>query len=68
LGAFTIPCTIGVTQIEKAMCDLGASINVMPYSIFISLGFDNLSETGVIIQLADRSNVYPEGVVENVLV
>ena len=68
LGAFTIPCTIGMTRIEKAMCDLGASINVMPYSIYISLGFDNLNETGVIIQLADRSNVYPEGVVENVLV
>ena len=36
-GMFTIPCTIGNTQLEKAMLDLGASINVMPYSIYMFL-------------------------------
>ena len=50
------------------MLDLGASINVMPYSIFSSLNLGPLEETGVVIQLADRSNIYPRGVVENVLV
>ena len=50
------------------MLDLGASINVMPYSIYASLNLGPLKETGVVIQLADRSNVYPEGVVEDVLV
>ena len=35
-GMFTISCTIGNTQLEKAMLDLGASINVMPYSIYVS--------------------------------
>ena len=50
------------------MCDLGSSINVMPRSIFNKLNLGNLKETGVIIQLADRSNVYPDGVVEDILV
>ena len=50
------------------MLDLGASINVMPYSIYSSLNLGPLEETGVVIQLADRSNIYPRGVVEDVLV
>ena len=50
------------------MLDLGASINVMPYSIFSSLNLGPLEETRVVIQLADRSNVCPRGVVEDVLV
>ena len=50
------------------MLDLGASINVMPYSIYASLNLGQLEETSVIIQLADRSNDYPRGVVEDVLV
>ncbi|KAK4390452.1 hypothetical protein Sango_2108500 [Sesamum angolense] len=67
-GTFTIPCKIGLIGIKRAMCDLGASINVMPLSIFESLHVGPLKETGVIIQLADRSVVYPEGVLEDVLV
>ena len=67
-GMFTIPCIIGNQRIEKSMLDLGASINVMPLSIFKVLNLGPLKETRVIIQLADRSNVYPEGLVEDVLV
>jgi hypothetical protein len=67
-GMFTIPCTIGNTRFEKAMADLGASINVMPYSIYASLKLGPLHKTGVVIQLADRSIAYPKGVVEDVLV
>ena len=67
-GMFTIPYTIGSTQLEKAMLDLGAYINVMPYSIYISLKLRLLDKTGVVIQLADRSIAYPKGVVEDVLV
>ena len=36
-GCFTIPCTMGNRKFGKAMLDLGASINVMPYSIYASL-------------------------------
>ncbi|CAN6560156.1 unnamed protein product [Malus baccata var. baccata] len=67
-GSFTIPCVIGNTRFESAMLDLGAFINVMPYSIYASMHLGELKKDGVIIQLADRSNVYPKGVLENVLV
>ena len=49
------------------MLDLGASINVMPYSIYVSLKLGLLNKTGVMIQLADRSIAYPKGVVKDVL-
>ncbi|XP_071919956.1 uncharacterized protein [Coffea arabica] len=67
-GMFTIPCKIGGTPIRKAMLDLGASINVMPKTIYASLNLGPLKGTGIIIQLADRTNAYPEGLVEDVLV
>ena len=67
-GSFSIPIRLGGSRTERAMCDLGASINVLPYSTYLTLGLGPLTETGVIIQLADRSYVYPEGVLEDVLV
>ncbi|CAN6712691.1 unnamed protein product [Malus baccata var. baccata] len=68
LGSFTISCVIGNTHFKSAMLDLGASINVMPYSIYVSMNLGELKHDGVIIQLADRSNAYPKGVLEDVLV
>ncbi|KAM1168276.1 hypothetical protein ACFX19_030733 [Malus domestica] len=67
-GSFTIPCIIGTTRFEHAMLDLGASINVMPFSIYESMNLGEVKKDGVIIQLADRSNAYPKGVLEDVLV
>ncbi|KAK8612929.1 hypothetical protein V6N13_104254 [Hibiscus sabdariffa] len=67
-GMFMIPCKIGKVGIKRAMCDLGASINVMPLSIYNTLSADPLKETRITVQLADRSTIYPEGVLENVLV
>ncbi|CAN6685849.1 unnamed protein product [Malus baccata var. baccata] len=67
-GRFRIPCVIGNTRFESAMLDLGVSINVMPYSIYASMNLGALKNDGVIIQLADRSNAYPKGVLEDVLV
>ncbi|CAN6695197.1 unnamed protein product [Malus baccata var. baccata] len=57
-----------VPRFESAMLDLGASINVMPYSIYASMNLGELKNDGVIIELADRSNAYPRGVLEDVLV
>ena len=37
-GSFTIPCTIGNSIFEKALCDMGSSINLMLLSIFKRLG------------------------------
>ena len=50
------------------MLDLGASINVMAHSVYVSLKLGPLKQTRVIIQLADRSNAYPDGVVKDVLI
>ena len=67
-GSFTIPCVIGNTRFKHAMLDFGASINVMPYSVYASMNLGELKHDEVIIQLADRSNAYPKGVLEDVLV
>ncbi|KAL0408280.1 UNVERIFIED_CONTAM: hypothetical protein Sradi_1762400 [Sesamum radiatum] len=67
-GSFSIPCTIGEINFEKALCDLGASINWMPYSIFAKLGMHELTPTIVTFQLADKSIKYPRGIIEDVLV
>ncbi|RDX80977.1 hypothetical protein CR513_38401, partial [Mucuna pruriens] len=50
-GIFSIPCTIGECTFADAMLDLGASINVMPASIYRSLNFGDLEPTGMTIQL-----------------
>ncbi|CAL2246946.1 unnamed protein product [Prunus armeniaca] len=67
-GSFTIPCVVGGKEFGRALCDLGASINPMPYSVYESLDLGELKETKVVIQLADRSNRYPKGLLEDVLV
>ena len=50
------------------MLDLGASINVMPRSIYDKLHLGELKKTDLIIQLADKSKAYPDRVLEDVLV
>ena len=51
LGNFTIPCTIGNSIFERALCDLGASINLMPLSIFRRLGLGEARPTTVTVTL-----------------
>ncbi|XP_026452065.1 uncharacterized protein LOC113352466 [Papaver somniferum] len=53
---------------KHKLTDLGASINVMPASIYESLNLGPLKDTSIFIQLDDRSNTYPKGVIEDVLV
>ncbi|XP_060974163.1 uncharacterized protein LOC133039315 [Cannabis sativa] len=67
-GSFTIPCSIGGRDVGRALCDLGASINLMPISIFKKLGIGEARPTTVTLQLADRSMAHPEGKIEDVLV
>ncbi|KAJ9547944.1 LOW QUALITY PROTEIN: hypothetical protein OSB04_020487 [Centaurea solstitialis] len=67
-GSFTIPCSIGGKEVGHALCDLGASINLMPLSIFKKLGIGEARPTTVTLQLADRSIAYPKGKIEDVLV
>ena len=67
-GSFMIPCSIENQYFGKALCDLGASINLMPMSIFKKLGIGEARPTTVTLQLADRSLAHPEGKIEDVLV
>ncbi|GJR17433.1 DNA-directed DNA polymerase [Tanacetum coccineum] len=67
-GSFTLPCLIGPLAVKNVMANLGASINLMPHSLFRRLGISKLKSTKMSIQLADRSIKYPIGVCENLLV
>ncbi|CAM8953813.1 unnamed protein product [Rhodiola kirilowii] len=67
-GTYTIPYKIGNIRIENCMLDLGASINVLPFSIYSCLRIGPLEPTGLTIQLADRSCKQPEAKIEDVLV
>ena len=64
----TISVNIGGTQVEKALLDLGASVNLLPYSIYKELGLGELKPTSITLSLADRSVKIPRGVIEDVLV
>jgi len=63
---FFVPCVIGSTKFDNAMLDLGASINVMPLSVFTSLHLGPLKTTWMVIQLVNRSIVNPADVLEDV--
>ena len=67
-GSFTIPCVIGNLDEMKALCDLGASVNLMPLSVYNRLNLGKAKPTTVTLQMADRSLSHPYGVVEDVLV
>ncbi|XP_039687886.1 uncharacterized protein [Medicago truncatula] len=65
-GSFSIPCVIGSEVVKKAMCDLGASVSLMPLSLYERLGIRELKSTRMTLQLADRSVKYPAGIIEDV--
>ncbi|XP_058774549.1 uncharacterized protein LOC131648836 [Vicia villosa] len=65
-GSFSIPCVIGKTIIDKALCDLGASVSLMPLSICEKLNLGELRPTRMSLQLADRSVKYPRGMLANI--
>ncbi|XP_070057535.1 uncharacterized protein [Nicotiana tomentosiformis] len=67
-SAFTIPYTIESAEFTKALCDLEASINLMPYSVFKILGIGQPRPTSMRLQMADRTRKRPLGVIEDVLV
>ncbi|XP_047942996.1 uncharacterized protein LOC125189807 [Salvia hispanica] len=67
-GSFNISCVIGNDRQTKALCDLGASINLMPLSFFRKMKIGTLKPTTITLQMADRTVTYPKGIVEDVLV
>ena len=67
-GTPTISVNIGGTCIDKALLDLGASVNLLPYSVYKQLGLGELKPTNITLSLADRSVKIHKGIVEDVLV
>ncbi|GJT23109.1 putative reverse transcriptase domain-containing protein [Tanacetum coccineum] len=65
--SFTLPCTIGSLNFH-AMADLGASVNVIPKSMFEHLKLANLKKTDMLVEMANMTKIAPMGIVENVLV
>ena len=68
LGAITIPCTIGLLHFSKAVCDLGASINLMPLSIYKKLGLGDPKPTMMQLPMAHQTVKRPIGILHDVLV
>ena len=67
-GSPTISVNIRGICIDKALLDLGASVNLLPYSVYKQLGLGELKLTNITISLADRPVKIPKGIVEDVLV
>ena len=67
-GCPTISVNIGGTCVEKALLDLGASVNRLPYSMYKQLELGELKPTSIALSLADRSIKIPKGTMEDVLI
>ncbi|XP_071719233.1 uncharacterized protein [Rutidosis leptorrhynchoides] len=63
--SFLIPCKMGDLVVYDTLADLGASINLMPYSLYLKLGLGELKPTRMGIRLADHSCSYPIGIAED---
>ncbi|KAK4737370.1 hypothetical protein R3W88_001067 [Solanum pinnatisectum] len=67
-GEFTIRCTISMLKFAKALCNLGASINLMPYGIYKQLGLGEPKPTIIRLLMADRSIKHHVGILYDILV
>jgi len=65
-GSFAIPCVIGSETVEKALCDLGSSVSLLPLSLFKRIGIGELKPSKMILKLADRSTIQIVGFVEDI--
>lgn len=64
----TISCMVGASRVDRTLLNLGASVNLLPHSVYEKLGLGQLKPTPMTLQLADRSVKVPRGVVEDVLI
>ena len=67
-GSPTISIVVGNSKLGHALVDLGVSVNLLPYSVYVDLGLGELEPTNITLQLADRSVKIPRGIVKDVLV
>ncbi|GJY61996.1 reverse transcriptase domain-containing protein [Tanacetum coccineum] len=68
LGKFLIPCALQELNRTSALADSGASINLLPHSIYKKLGLEALTPTRMTLELANRSITHPMGIAEDVVV
>ncbi|KAG7599431.1 Reverse transcriptase domain [Arabidopsis suecica] len=64
-GSFTLPCSLGPLFFSKCLCDLGASVSLMPLSVARRLGFNRYKSCQIQLILADRSVRVPHGMLED---
>lgn len=64
--SFDLDCTIHNKQFSRSLCDLDSSVNLIPHSVTISLGFTRFQPTRITLVLGDRSVRVPEGILEDV--
>ncbi|XP_047978999.1 uncharacterized protein LOC125220910 [Salvia hispanica] len=67
-GQFIIRCRIGEGKVDKALCDLGSSINLMPLKYYEKLNIGPLKTSDVTLRLVDNSSIKTVGMIEDVLV
>lgn len=67
-GPFTLPCGLENNTVKQALVDLGASINMIPYSLFEKIASKELTPTRMSIRLVDHTYRYPKGIAEDMLV
>ncbi|XP_070049032.1 uncharacterized protein [Nicotiana tomentosiformis] len=67
-GAFSIPCTIGLRDFARALCDNGDIINLIPLAIYKQARLDIPRPTSMRLQMVDRSIKWPVGIVDDALV
>ncbi|XP_010276310.1 PREDICTED: uncharacterized protein LOC104611088 [Nelumbo nucifera] len=66
-GCPTIDCHIGTQEFSQALLDLGASVNLMPYLVYLQLGLGEIKSMSVVLQLANRYIRKSREIVEDVL-
>ncbi|XP_010424031.1 PREDICTED: uncharacterized protein LOC104709059 [Camelina sativa] len=64
-GSFTLPCSMGPLKFGRFLCDLGASVSLMPLTVANRLGFEKFKPTDIQLVLADRTTRFPSGILED---
>ncbi|XP_024009409.1 uncharacterized protein LOC112084493 [Eutrema salsugineum] len=65
-GSFVLDCSIFSERFKRSLCDLGSSVNLIPYSVAVSLGMTDFKPTKISLILEDRSKRIPNGILEDV--
>jgi len=67
-GSFSIPCVVGTQKVDRALCDLGASVSVIPLAIAKRLDVKNLTRASFTIKLADGTSKSQIGLLKDIMV